>query len=218
MNYQVEMEKIISSLDYTPRLLLHVCCAPCSSYVLSVLAKYFKIDIIYYNPNINTKEEYDKRLDELKRLIGTVKYDNPVNIIDCTYNNMDFYNAVKGLESEPEGGKRCFECYKLRLDYTAKVAKELGYDYFTTSLSISPYKNANWLNEIGIDLENKYGIKYLVADFKKKNGYKTSIELSKKYNLYRQDYCGCIYSKIERRRKDEIKNKQNRENEEVKIS
>lgn len=208
MNYQVEMEKIINNLDYTPRLLLHVCCAPCSSYVLSVLAKYFKIDIIYYNPNINTKEEYDKRLDELKRLIGTVKYDNLVNIINCTYNNMDFYNAVKGLESEPEGGKRCFECYKLRLDYTANVAKELGYDYFTTSLSISPYKNANWLNEIGLNLENKYGIKYLVADFKKKNGYKTSIELSKKYNLYRQDYCGCIYSKIERRKKDEIKNKQ----------
>ena len=201
MNYQVEMEKTINSLDYTPRLLLHVCCAPCSSYVLSVLAKYFKIDIVYYNPNINTKEEYDKRLYELKRLIDTVKYDNTVNIINCTYNNMDFYNAVKGLESEPEGGKRCFECYKLRLDYTAKVAKELGYNYFTTSLSISPYKNATWLNEIGISLENKYGIKYLVADFKKKNGYKTSIELSKKYNLYRQDYCGCIYSKIERRKK-----------------
>ena len=218
MNYNVEMEKIINSLDYTPRLLLHVCCAPCSSYVLSVLAKYFKIDIVYYNPNINTKEEYDKRLDELKRLIGTVKYDNPVSIVNCAYNNMDFYNAVKGLENEPEGGKRCFECYKLRLDYTAKVAKELGYDYFTTSLSISPYKNANWLNEIGIELENKYGIKYLVADFKKKNGYKTSIELSKRYNLYRQDYCGCIYSKIERRKKDEIKNKQDRKYEEVKIS
>lgn len=201
MNYQVEMEKTINSLDYTPRLLLHVCCAPCSSYVLSVLAKYFKIDIVYYNPNINTKEEYDKRLDELKRLIGTVKYDNPVSITSCTYNNMDFYNAVKGLENEPEGGKRCFACYKLRLEYTAKSAKELGYDYFTTSLSISPYKNATWLNEIGISLENKYGIKYLVADFKKKNGYKTSIELSKKYNLYRQDYCGCIYSKIERRKK-----------------
>ena len=201
MNYQVEMEKIINNLDYTPRLLLHVCCAPCSSYVLSVLAKYFKIDIVYYNPNINTKEEYDKRLDELKRLINTVKYDNPVSITSCTYNNMDFYNAVKGLENEPEGGKRCFACYKLRLDYTAKVAKELGYNYFTTSLSISPYKNATWLNEIGISLENKYGIKYLVADFKKKNGYKTSIELSKKYNLYRQDYCGCIYSKIERRKK-----------------
>ena len=201
MNYQVDMEKIINNLDYTPRLLLHVCCAPCSSYVLSVLAKYFKIDIVYYNPNINTKEEYDKRLDELKRLINTVKYDNPVSITSCTYNNMDFYNAVKGLENEPEGGKRCFACYKLRLDYTAKVAKELGYNYFTTSLSISPYKNATWLNEIGISLENKYGIKYLVADFKKKNGYKTSIELSKKYNLYRQDYCGCIYSKIERRKK-----------------
>ena len=218
MNYQVEMEKIISSLDYTPRLLLHVCCAPCSSYVLSVLAKYFKIDIVYYNPNINTKEEYDKRLDELKRLISTVKYDNSVNIVDCVYNNMDFYNAVKGLENESEGGKRCFECYKLRLDYTAKVAKKLGYEYFTTSLSISPYKNVNWLNEIGINLENKYGIKYLVADFKKKNGYKTSIELSKKYNLYRQDYCGCIYSKMERRKKDEIKNKQDRKYEEVKIS
>ena len=218
MNYQVEMEKIINSLDYIPRLLLHVCCAPCSSYVLSVLAKYFKIDIVYYNPNINTKEEYDKRLDELKRLISTVKYDNSVNIVDCVYNNMDFYNAVKGLENESEGGKRCFECYKLRLDYTAKVAKKLGYEYFTTSLSISPYKNVNWLNEIGINLENKYGIKYLVADFKKKNGYKTSIELSKKYNLYRQDYCGCIYSKMERRKKDEIKNKQDRKYEEVKIS
>ena len=201
MNYQVEMEKIINNLDYTPRLLLHVCCAPCSSYVLSVLAKSFKIDIVYYNPNINTKEEYDKRLDELKRLINTVKYDNPVSITSCTYNNMDFYNAVKGLENEPEGGKRCFACYKLRLEYTAKSAKELGYDYFTTSLSISPYKNATWLNEIGINLENKYGIKYLVADFKKKNGYKTSIELSKKYNLYRQDYCGCIYSKIELKKK-----------------
>jgi len=218
MNYQVEMEKTINNLDYVPTLLLHVCCAPCSSYVLSVLAKYFKIDIVYYNPNINTKEEYDKRLEELKRLINTVKYSNSVSIINCTYNNMDFYNVVKGLESEPEGGKRCYECYKLRLDYTAKTAKELGYDYFTTSLSISPYKNANWLNEIGINLENKYGIKYLVADFKKKNGYKTSIELSKKYNLYRQDYCGCIYSKIERRKKDEIKNKQIKETEEGKVS
>ena len=195
MNYQVEMEKTINSLDYIPRLLLHVCCAPCSSYVLSVLAKYFKIDIVYYNPNINTKEEYDKRLDELKRLIDTVKYDNLVSIIPCNYNNMDFYNAVKGLENESEGGKRCFECYKLRLDYTAKVAKKLGYEYFTTSLSISPYKNVNWLNEIGINLENKYGIKYLVADFKKKNGYKRSIELSAEYDLYRQDYCGCVFSK-----------------------
>ena len=218
MNYQVEMEKIINNLDFKPRLLLHVCCAPCSSYVLSVLAKYFYIDISYYNPNINTKQEYDKRLEELKRLINTVKYESEINIIDCNYDNMDFFNAVKGLENEPEGGKRCYECYKLRLEYTARTAKELGYDYFTTSLSISPYKNANWLNEIGINLQSKYGVKYLVADFKKKNGYKTSIELSKKYNLYRQDYCGCIYSKIERRKKDEIKNKQIKETEESKVS
>ena len=218
MNYQLEMEKIINNLDYIPRMLLHVCCAPCSSYVLSVLAKYFSIDIIYYNPNINTKEEYDKRLEELKRLLSIVKYDNEINIIDCNYNNMDFFDAAKGLEKEPEGGKRCYECYKLRLEYTASKAKELGYDYFTTSLSISPYKNANWLNEIGISLEKKYNVKYLVADFKKKNGYKTSIELSKKYNLYRQDYCGCIYSKIERRMKDEIKNKQESEYEEVEIN
>ena len=217
MNYQVEMEKIINSLEYRPRLLLHVCCAPCSSYVLSVLTKYFYIDISYYNPNINTKEEYDKRLEELKRLITTVKYENEINIIDCNYNNLDFFNVVKGLENEPEGGKRCYECYKLRLEYTARTAKELGYDFFFFFLSISPYKNVSWLNEIGAYLEKKYGVKYLVADFKKKNGYKTSIELSKKYNLYRQDYCGCIYSKIERRKKDEIKNKQNGKNEESKI-
>lgn len=210
MNYQVEMEKIINNLEYKPKLLLHVCCAPCSTYVLSILAKYFYIDIIYYNPNINTKEEYDKRLDELKRLLNTVKYENKINIIDCNYDNMDFFNAVKGLENEPEGGKRCYKCYKLRLEYTARTAKKLDYDYFTTSLSISPYKNSSWLNKIGLKLEKEYDVKYLVADFKKKNGYKTSIELSKKYNLYRQDYCGCIYSKIERRKKDEIKNKRNK--------
>ena len=218
MNYQVEMEKIINSLDYKPRLLLHVCCAPCSSYVLSILSKYFDIDIIYYNPNINTKEEYCKRLDELKRLLNIVEYESKINIIDCNYNNRDFFNAVKGLEKEVEGGKRCYECYKLRLDFIAQKAKKLGYEYFTTSLSISPYKNACWLNEIGINLEKKYGVKYLVADFKKKNGYKISIELSKKYNLYRQDYCGCIYSKIERRKKYEIRNKKNKEFEESKIN
>ena len=199
MNYQLEMENILNNLDDTPTLLLHVCCAPCSSYVLSVLAKYFKISIIYYNPNINTKEEYDTRLNELKRLLSIVNYENDVEIIDCDYNNQDFYKAIKGLENEKEGGKRCFECYKLRMEYTAKKAQELGFDYFTTSLSISPYKNANWLNEIGKMLEDKYDVKYLVADFKKKNGYKTSIELSKKYNLYRQNYCGCVYSKREKK-------------------
>lgn len=205
MNYQVEMEKIINSLKTKPKMLLHVCCAPCSSYVLSVLIKYFDIDIIYYNPNITDEAEYYKRLDELKKFLKIDLYNGLINIVDCNYNNKEFFTLVKGLEKEKEGGKRCFECYKLRLEYTAKIAKKLGYDYFTTSLSISPYKNSNWLNEIGMELENKYGIKYLVADFKKKNGYKTSIELSKKYNLYRQDYCGCIYSKIERG-KYEIKN------------
>lgn len=199
MNYQVEMEKIINSLECVPKLLLHACCAPCSSYVLEVLSKYFKISIVYYNPNITSKTEYDKRLSELKKFINLVKYENKIDIIECEYNNEDFFNAIKGLEKEKEGGKRCYQCYKLRMEYTAKLALKLGYDYFTTTLSISPYKNANWLNEIGKSLECQYGIKYLYADFKKKNGYKRSIELSRKYNLYRQDYCGCIYSKIERR-------------------
>ena len=207
MNYHLEMEKIIRGLKKRPKLLLHVCCAPCSSYVLSILVKYFNIDICYYNPNITDEDEYNKRLHELKKFLKIDLYNGLINIVDCDYNNMDFFNVVKGLEDEYEGGKRCFECYKLRLEYTAKVASLLGYDFFATSLSISPYKNARWLNEIGLKLEDKYGIKYLVADFKKKNGYKTSIELSKRYNLYRQDYCGCIYSKIERRKKNEIKNK-----------
>ena len=205
MNYQIEMEKIISNLKYRPKLLLHVCCAPCSSYVLSILTEYFDIDIIYYNPNITEYAEYTKRLDELNRFINNDMYKGKINIVDCNYDNMEFFNAIKGLEEEKEGGKRCFECYKLRLEYTVKVAKKLGYDYFATSLSISPYKNSKWLNEIGVYLENEYGVKYLTADFKKKNGYKKSIELSKKYNLYRQDYCGCIYSKIERG-KYEVKN------------
>lgn len=208
-NYQILMEEEINNLNYKPKLLLHVCCAPCSSYVLKVLSDYFNISLCYYNPNITDKDEYDKRLNELKKFINNIKYKNEVNIIDIEYNNLDFFNVIKGLEDEPEGGKRCYECYELRLDYTAKMAKSLGYDYFTTSLSISPYKNAEWLNKIGMNLENKYGVKYLVADFKKKNGYKESIELSKKYNLYRQDYCGCIYSKIERREHDKrFKNKE----------
>lgn len=205
MNYQIEMEKIINNLKHKPKLLLHVCCAPCSSYVLSILVNFFDIDIVYYNPNITDEREYNKRLDELKKFVNIDLYKGSINIVDCEYNNMDFFNVVKGLEEEKEGGRRCFECYKLRLEYTAKVASQLGYDYFTTSLSISPYKNSKWLNEIGVYLENEYGIKYLTADFKKKNGYKKSIELSKKYNLYRQDYCGCIYSKIERG-KYEVKN------------
>ena len=201
INYQKLMDEEIEKLDYIPTLLLHVCCAPCSSSVLKTLARHFKITIVYYNPNITDKEEYQKRYDELKRFIKEVKYKNEVNIIDCLYDNSDFFNITKGLENEPEGGKRCYECYKLRLEYTASLAKKEEFDYFTTSLSISPYKNAIWLNEIGIELSKKYNVKYLVADFKKKEGYKVSIELSKKYNLYRQDYCGCIYSKKERDKK-----------------
>ena len=206
INYQKLMEEEIENLDYTPTLLLHVCCAPCSSSVLRILSKYFKISIVYYNPNITDEIEYKKRYDELKNFISTVKYENSVDIIDCKYNNLDFFNKIKGLENEPEGGKRCYECYKLRLEYTANLAQIKGYDYFTTSLSISPYKNADWLNEIGIDMEKKYSVKYLVADFKKKDGYKISIELSRKYNLYRQDYCGCIYSKIERNKRIKARN------------
>ena len=201
INYQKLMDEEIEKLDYIPTLLLHVCCAPCSSSVLKTLASHFKITIVYYNPNITDKEEYQKRYEELKRFIKEVKYKNEVNIIDCLYDNSDFFNITKGLENEPEGGKRCYECYKLRLEYTASLAKKEEFDYFTTSLSISPYKNVIWLNEIGIELSKKYNVKYLVADFKKKEGYKVSIELSKKYNLYRQDYCGCIYSKKERDKK-----------------
>ncbi len=201
MNYQKEMEKILCSLTYKPRLLLHVCCAPCSSYVLKLLDEYFYISIVYYNPNITNEVEYNKRKEELKRFVNMKMYQNRINIIDCEYNNLDFFTSVKGLEQEKEGGKRCYICYKLRLEYTARLAQKLGFDFFTTTLSISPYKNACWLNEIGKDLEQKYSIKYLYADFKKKDGYKKSIELSYKYNLYRQDFCGCIYSIIERRKK-----------------
>lgn len=204
MNYQIMMMRILDKIEEPKKLLLHACCAPCSSYVLEAISKYFDITILYYNPNITSIEEYDKRYEEIKKFITQVKFINSVNVIDVGYNNQDFFNAVKGLEKEQEGGLRCFECYKLRMKKTAILAQELGYDYFTTTLSISPYKNAKYINEIGENLEKEVGVKYLYADFKKNNGYKRSIELSKKYNLYRQDYCGCIFSKIERRNKSEI--------------
>jgi len=198
MNYQVLLESEIDKIKekgITPTLLLHSCCAPCSSYVLEYLTNYFKITIFYYNPNIYPYEEFNKRIEEQKRLIEELPVKNKVEFIEGNYDN-DLYNSlIKGLENEKEGGARCPICYKLRLEETAKLAKEKGFDYFTTTLSISPYKNAQKLNEIGIELEKEYDVKYLYADFKKKNGYKRSIELSKQYNLYRQDYCGCIYSK-----------------------
>lgn len=195
-NYQLKLEEIIKKEEgKIPTLLLHSCCAPCSSYVLEYLSKYFKITILYYNPNISPKEEYDKRLDEQKRLIGELKTINPVTLIECDYDNEVYERTIKGLEDEPERGSRCTKCFRLRLEYTVKKAKELGFDYFGTTLSVSPYKNSNLLNEIGKELSDKYNIPYLYSDFKKKEGYKRSIELSRIYNLYRQDYCGCKYSK-----------------------
>lgn len=197
MNYQIVMENIISKLDTKKKLLLHACCAPCSSYVLETLTKYFDITILYYNPNITEKKEYDKRLSELKRFIKEFHFENSIDILKIEYTNQEFFEMSKGLENEPEGGARCYKCYYLRMDKTASLASKYKYDYFTTTLSISPYKNSNYINEIGSILEKKYQVKYLYADFKKKNGYKRSIELARKYNLYRQNYCGCIYSKRE---------------------
>ena len=201
MNYQKVLDEIINNLDYVPNLLLHTCCAPCSSAVIEYLANYFNITVYYYNPNISPEEEYLKRKEEQIRFLNTFKSPNKLDMIDADYNYNDFLDTIKGLENELEGGKRCFKCYNLRLEKTAIKAKELGYDYFGTTLTVSPYKNSNKLNEIGSILEKKYDIKYLYSDFKKKEGYKRSIELSKKYNLYRQDYCGCIYSKMERDKK-----------------
>jgi len=189
MNYQIELEKIINNLDGKKKLLLHSCCAPCSSYCITYLKDYFDITILYYNPNIEPYEEYNKRKNEQKKLCDLFG----INVMDCDYDNDLFHDTVKGLECEPEGGKRCFKCYELRLEKTASLAK--GYDFFGTTLTISPLKNSRKINEIGLILEEKYGIKYLLSDFKKKEGYKKSILLSKEYNLYRQNYCGCVYSK-----------------------
>lgn len=198
VNYNLECEKILNSLDLNnkKKLLLHACCAPCSSAVLERISKYFKITILFYNPNITDYSEYFKRKEELKRLIKEVGYD--IEVMDCDYDKEKFISMALGLENKKEGDIRCYKCYKLRLEKTALVAKENNFDYFTTTLSISPYKNSKWLNEIGKELSAKYKVDYLYADFKKKNGYKRSIELSNIYHLYRQDYCGCIYSKVER--------------------
>lgn len=175
-------------------LLLHACCAPCSSAVLERIGNYFKVTIFYYNPNITNKDEYDKRVNEIKKFISSFKTKYPIFLEEGNYNSKDFFDISKGLEKEPERGKRCYKCYHLRLNETARIADELGYDYFCTTLTLSPHKNSNWINEIGEELNNKYNSTYLYSDFKKKNGYKRSIELSKEYNLYRQDYCGCVYS------------------------
>ena len=198
INYQKELEKVIAknqAENKVPKLLLHACCAPCSSYCLEYLSQYFEIAVLYFNPNISVKEEYEYRLSEEKRLISLMELKNPVKIIDGEYEPKDFFSAVKGLENEPEGGKRCEKCFRLRLEETAKKTKELGFDYFTTTLTISPLKNAQLLNELGEECGKKYDVSWLCSDFKKKEGYKRSITLSQQYNLYRQNYCGCIYSR-----------------------
>lgn len=196
-NYQILLNKTIKSIEtltIKPTLLLHTCCAPCSSYVLEYLSKYFQIILYYYNPNISSKEEYFQRASEQKRLVIEMKLD--IKIIVGEYNPEPFEKIAKGLEEEPEGGKRCEPCYRIRLYEAGKYAKENNYDFFTTTLSISPHKNSEKLNNIGKEYEEKLGVKYLYSDFKKKGGYQRSCQLSKEYNLYRQDYCGCLYSKL----------------------
>lgn len=197
-NYQKELEVLIernAKDNVKPSLLLHVCCAPCSSYCLQYLVEHFKITVFYYNPNIHPAEEYSFRVSEVKRLIKEMGLENEVDFIEGEFDPRQFYSCVKGKENCKEGTDRCFLCYRLRLEKTALLAKELDFDYFTTSLTISPLKNATKINEIGEELGEIYGVKHLPSDFKKKEGYKQSIELSKKYNLYRQNYCGCVFSK-----------------------
>ena len=186
--------KELESIKEPKKLLLHSCCAPCSSHVISYLTNYFDITVLYYNPNISPKSEYDKRKKEQIRLIKEINKTNKVDIIDCDYDNDKYEGLIKGYEDCPERGERCTICFNLRLDKTARVAKENNYDYFCTTLTVSPYKNSNLINKIGESKEKEYGVKWLYSDFKKEDGYKHSIELSKKYNLYRQNYCGCKYS------------------------
>lgn len=194
-NLQRELEKIIEQNKkegIRPSLLLHACCAPCSSYCIEYLNGHFEITLFFYNPNIFPAEEYTHRVNELKRLVREMGLNIPV--LEAENDTESFYALARGRENVREGGARCFDCYRLRLEKTAQLAKEKGFDYFTTTLSISPLKNAQKLREIGLELEGEYGVKNLPSDFKKKEGYKRSIELSKKYNLYRQDYCGCEFS------------------------
>lgn len=213
-NYQKELDKILEKPETTGKtLFLHSCCAPCSSYVLEYLRKFFRITVFYYNPNISMEPEYRKRVEEQKRLIRAYndalvpdeKLPNheaeghiqgyPISIIEGDYEPEKFYEMAKGLEQCPEGGERCFACYELRLRKTAELAFAGNFDYFTTTLTISPLKNAGKLNEIGEKLAEEYKMTWLPSDFKKRGGYQRSIELSKEYELYRQDYCGCIYSR-----------------------
>lgn len=204
-NYQKELDQIIEEIkvqNKVPKLLIHSCCAPCSSYVLEYLSQYFEITVYFYNPNIYPPLEYIRRVEEQDRLIQEMNFVHPVTLQTGAYEPQEFYRIVEGLEKEPEGGIRCFRCYELRLQEAAKIAQAGKFDYFTTTLSISPLKNADKLNEIGEKLGREYRVAYLPSDFKKKNGYKRSVELSKEHDLYRQDYCGCVFSQRERQTKE----------------
>lgn len=197
-NYQIKMEEIITSLGREkgkkPSLLLQCCCGPCSSYVLTCLAEHFDLSVFFYNPNISPPSEYELRENTLGQLLQKSGFEGSVGIIKASYIPEEFFSAVRGLENEPEGGERCIVCIRLRMEACAARARELGMDFFTTTLSVSPHKNSQCINDIGAQLEKKYSVRYLYADFKKKDGYRRSVELSRKYGLYRQDYCGCPFS------------------------
>ena len=209
-NYSKELEALLVRLEReqcVPTLLLHACCAPCSSAVLEYLSRYFSISLLYYNPNISPPAEYEKRKAELERLVSEMKFSHPVSLLPCHYDGAAFLEAARGLETAPEGGERCLRCYRLRIREAAREAKARGFDYFTTTLSISPLKSSTALNRIGEEAGAEFGVSHLPSDFKKKEGYKRSIALSREYGLYRQDYCGCAYSKAERAREKERKDR-----------
>lgn len=202
INYDEKMKETLASLGGTPRLLLHSCCGPCSTYCIEELSPHFFVTVFYYNPNIDTDEEYEKRKNEQRRFIEAHPWKNPVAFCGEEHREEAFYAVAKGKENCPEGGERCFACYRLRLEETAKYAREHDFDYFATTLTVSPLKNADKLNAIGAELEKEYGVKYLFSDFKKRDGYKKSTEISKEYGMYRQNYCGCAFSKNAKREEE----------------
>ncbi len=209
INYQKLLDKILEDIKNTeihPSLLIHACCAPCSSYVTEYLLDYFNITLLYYNPNIFPAEEYDFRANELRRLVAEMKNIKNVKTVIESYDPRDFDGISRGLEELPEGGERCHKCYRLRLEHAAQYARSHNYDYFCTTLSISPHKNSTVLNRIGFELAESYGVSYLPSDFKKRNGYRRSCELSEQYNLYRQDYCGCRFSALEAEKRRSTRN------------
>lgn len=210
-NYQKIMEDLIRencTAGEAPSLLLHSCCAPCSSYCIACLAEHFQVTVFYYNPNIYPPEEYHMRAKEQERFITEFPTKYPVSFVEGAYDTQRFYDMAKGMEEIPEGGERCFACYRLRLSEAASYAKAHGFDFFTTTLSISPLKNAEKLNQIGAELADTFGVRYLFSDFKKKEGYKKSTEISKEYHMYRQYYCGCVYSKRDRDREIVLRRQQ----------